>query len=172
MARSLVALAAALLFSGTALAQQAQPPLRLVVGFPPGGGIDLLTRVMGEELGSRLGRVVVVENRTGAGGNIAADIVAKAAPDGNTLGSVPAGPLVINRHLYRSMPFDPLNDLAPEDDALVGEMIRRAAAIARERGFAEGGYRTVFNCNRGAGQSVWHIHLHVLGGRRLTWPPG
>ncbi len=65
-----------------------------------------------------------------------------------------------------------LNDLSAADDGLMGEMIRRAAAIARERGYADGGYRAVFNCNREAGQSVWHIHLHVLGGRRLTWPPG
>ena len=107
-----LALLAALAFVGPAVAQ-GQPPIRLIVGFPPGGGIDLLTRVMGEELGQRLGRTVVVENRTGASGNIAADAVAKAAPDGNTLGAVPAGPLVINRHLYRSMPFDPLGDLVP-----------------------------------------------------------
>jgi len=65
-----------------------------------------------------------------------------------------------------------LNDLQPEDDGLVGEMIRRAAAIAAERGYAEQGYRTVFNCNREAGQSVFHIHLHLLAGRPLTWPPG
>ncbi len=65
-----------------------------------------------------------------------------------------------------------LNDLSPEDDALIGRMMRRAAAIAKERGFAERGYRTVFNCNREAGQSVWHIHLHVLGGRPMSWPPG
>jgi histidine triad (HIT) family protein len=65
-----------------------------------------------------------------------------------------------------------LNDLAAQDDALVGEMIRRAAALAREQGYAESGYRTVFNCNAGAGQSVFHIHLHVLGGRTFTWPPG
>jgi len=65
-----------------------------------------------------------------------------------------------------------LNDLAPPDDGLVGEMIRRAAAIARERGVAEAGYRTVFNCNRGAGQTIFHLHLHVIGGRRLSWPPG
>jgi histidine triad (HIT) family protein len=51
-------------------------------------------------------------------------------------------------------------------------MVRRAALIARERGFAEAGYRTVFNCNADAGQSVYHIHLHLLGGRTLTWPPG
>lgn len=65
-----------------------------------------------------------------------------------------------------------LNDLTPEDDALVGEMFRRAAAFAREQGTADRGYRTVFNCNRQAGQSVFHIHLHVLGGRPLGWPPG
>ena len=65
-----------------------------------------------------------------------------------------------------------LNDLAAGDASLVGAMIRRAAAIARDRGFAERGYRALFNCNREAGQSVFHIHLHVLGGRRLGWPPG
>ena len=65
-----------------------------------------------------------------------------------------------------------LNDLTPSEDALVGEMIRRAAAIAGERGVADTGYRTIFNCNRGAGQTVFHVHLHVLAGRRLSWPPG
>jgi histidine triad (HIT) family protein len=65
-----------------------------------------------------------------------------------------------------------LNDLSPADDALVGEMTRRAAALAKEHGYADRGYRTVFNCNAEAGQTVFHIHLHVLGGRRLTWPPG
>ena len=65
-----------------------------------------------------------------------------------------------------------LNDLVGEDDDLVGEMVRRAAAIAREHGYADRGYRTVFNCNAEAGQSVFHIHLHVLGGRAMSWPPG
>jgi histidine triad (HIT) family protein len=65
-----------------------------------------------------------------------------------------------------------LNDLDASHDALVGEMVRRAAAIAAERGYAERGYRTVFNCNAEAGQTVFHIHLHVLAGRGLTWPPG
>lgn len=65
-----------------------------------------------------------------------------------------------------------LNDLESGHDALVGALVRRAAAIAGERGYAEGGYRTVFNCNGDAGQTVFHLHLHVLGGRRLTWPPG
>ena len=65
-----------------------------------------------------------------------------------------------------------LNDLAPEYDALAGAMIRRAAAIAQDLGVAARGFRTVFNCNREAGQSVFHIHLHVLGGRPMHWPPG
>ena len=65
-----------------------------------------------------------------------------------------------------------LNDLSAEDDALVGEVVRRGAAIAGELGVSDGGYRTVFNCNADAGQTVFHIHLHVLGGRRLSWPPG
>ena len=65
-----------------------------------------------------------------------------------------------------------LNELTSEDDALVGEMTRRAAAIAKEHGHGERGYRTVFNCNADAGQTVFHIHMHVLGGRRFGWPPG
>jgi histidine triad (HIT) family protein len=65
-----------------------------------------------------------------------------------------------------------LNDLAPADDGLVGEMMRRAATLARARGVAESGYRTIFNCNRGAGQTIYHLHLHVIAGRRLSWPPG
>ncbi len=65
-----------------------------------------------------------------------------------------------------------LNDLSPADDALVGEMVRTAASIAKENGHADRGYRTVFNCNADAGQTVFHLHLHLLGGRKMTWPPG
>jgi histidine triad (HIT) family protein len=65
-----------------------------------------------------------------------------------------------------------LNDVGTEDDQLVGELVRRAAAIAKERGLSAGGYRTVFNTNREAGQTVFHIHLHLLGGRSMAWPPG
>lgn len=65
-----------------------------------------------------------------------------------------------------------LNDLHESDQALVGQLVRRAAAIAAEKGFAQRGYRTVFNCNAEAGQTVFHIHLHLLAGRTLAWPPG
>jgi histidine triad (HIT) family protein len=74
--------------------------------------------------------------------------------------------LIPRRHISR------LNDLSPADDALVGQMVRRAAALARENGYADNGYRTVFNTNADAGQTVFHIHLHVLAGRGLMWPPG
>jgi histidine triad (HIT) family protein len=65
-----------------------------------------------------------------------------------------------------------LNDLTPADDGLVGSMIRVAASLAREHGYSDRGYRTLFNTNREAGQSVFHIHLHLLAGRSFTWPPG
>jgi histidine triad (HIT) family protein len=65
-----------------------------------------------------------------------------------------------------------LADLAPDDDQIVGEIVRRAAAIARDRAVEAGGYRTIFNTNRDAGQTVFHIHLHLLGGRSFRWPPG
>ncbi len=65
-----------------------------------------------------------------------------------------------------------LNDLTSDDNDLVGELVRRAAAIAKERGISATGYRTVFNTNSDAGQSVLHIHLHLLGGRSMHWPPG
>src|SRR3954468_11488592 len=65
-----------------------------------------------------------------------------------------------------------LNDLSAGDDQVVGEVVRRAAAIADERGISAAGYRTVFNTNRDAGQTVFHIHLHLIGGRAMHWPPG
>jgi histidine triad (HIT) family protein len=65
-----------------------------------------------------------------------------------------------------------LNDVTPEDEPLVGRMHARAAALARQLGVADRGYRAVFNCNSEAGQSVFHIHLHLLGGRPMAWPPG
>jgi len=65
-----------------------------------------------------------------------------------------------------------LNDLTPDDAPLMGEMALAAQAIARQEGIGERGYRTIMNCNLAGGQTVYHIHLHVLGGRQMTWPPG
>ena len=64
-----------------------------------------------------------------------------------------------------------LNDVQAEDEALVGHMVKAAATIAEQLGFDENGYRTVFNCNPHGGQTVYHIHLHLLGGKPMGWPP-
>ena len=93
---------------GLALGQGAWPdrPVRVVVPFPPGGSLDVLTRLVCEALTHRLGQPVLVENRPGAGGNIGTDAVAKSPADGYTLGSVSLGLLSINQFLYSRMPFD------------------------------------------------------------------
>jgi histidine triad (HIT) family protein len=65
-----------------------------------------------------------------------------------------------------------LLDLTPDDEALVGHMHLIAVKLAREAGHSDDGFRVLFNCNRAAGQTVWHLHLHVLAGRTLGWPPG
>ena len=126
----------------------AAPPggrsVRLVVPFPAGGSIDLMSRLLAEALQSRLGRPVVVENRAGAGGNVGTEALARAAPDGDTLGALPANLFTINRHVYRRLPFDPdadftllgrfatfpsvllaANDYAPRD---LGELARATRA--------------------------------------------
>lgn len=69
-------------------------------------------------------------------------------------------------------PIATLNDAAPDDAALLGRLMLAAAEFARREGFADAGYRVVMNCNADGGQSVFHIHLHLLAGRQMTWPPG
>lgn len=65
-----------------------------------------------------------------------------------------------------------INDIAEEDATLIGQMVLTAKKLAAQEGLAEDGYRLAMNCNENGGQSVYHIHLHLLGGRRMTWPPG
>ena len=69
-------------------------------------------------------------------------------------------------------PLATLNDAAPAQAELLGRLLLAAAAWARAQGFAEDGYRVVMNCNGDGGQTVFHIHLHLLAGRRMSWPPG
>jgi tripartite-type tricarboxylate transporter receptor subunit TctC len=112
-----------LLFAATTRAQPwPQKTVRVLVGLPPGGNPDVLARLMAAKLGEALGQQFVVENRPGAGTNIAADVVAKSAPDGHTLLVSDSGIASINPHLYRSMPFDPFRDLAPVSMAVVAPM--------------------------------------------------
>ncbi len=104
----------ALAFCGTALSQSyPAKSIRFIVSFPPGGSSDLIVRAIAPHMSNRLGQPVVVENRPGAGGMIGVDAVAKAPPDGYTIGLAAAGALSSNISLYPSMPFHPEKDLAP-----------------------------------------------------------
>ena len=106
-------LAAALLACTAAIAQaQALPskPIRFIVPYLAGGTTDLVARTVGEEMSRRLGQPVLIENRPGAGGNIGMDAVAKAAPDGTTIGFGAISTNALNAHIYRKMPFDPRRD--------------------------------------------------------------
>jgi tripartite-type tricarboxylate transporter receptor subunit TctC len=113
--RMILGSAGAAALSGRVQAQPAYPnrPIRLICPYPAGGATDVLTRILADGLRERLGQPVVVENRSGAGGIIGVDAVAKAAPDGYVLGTAPVGNFVINPLLYTSMPHDPARDLAP-----------------------------------------------------------
>jgi histidine triad (HIT) family protein len=105
-----------------------------------------------------------------AAGEIPADIVYEDADlvafrDLNP--QAPTHILVIPRK-----PIPTLNDVGPDDAELIGKLFLAAARIAAQEGIAESGYRTLINCNAAAGQTVYHLHLHLLGGRPLRWPPG
>jgi len=69
-------------------------------------------------------------------------------------------------------PIPTVNDIQPDQAELIGKMVLAAQLVAREQGVAEDGYRLVMNCNEDGGQTVFHIHMHVLGGRPMSWPPG
>lgn len=107
--QGLTALASASLLPGLSWAQQTRP-LRLVVPFPPGGATDITARVMAEPLSRFLGQSVIVENRAGAGGSIGMSEVAKAAPDGFTLGVATLSTHGVNPSVYKKLPYDPIKD--------------------------------------------------------------
>ena len=88
-------------------------PIRVVVGFPPGGGADVVARLIAKHLQETWGQTAVVDNRSGAGGNVGTEIVAKSKPDGYTLLLTSPGPVAINPSLMSNMPFDPRKDFAP-----------------------------------------------------------
>ena len=119
--RQLARALAALLAAGSVAAALAQAPatdfpkqpIRMVVTFPPGGSADGIVRMLVPRLNEKLGQQVIVDNRPGAGGNIGLTLVAKAPPDGYTLGVGAAGALSANSSLYAKMPFDPLKDFKP-----------------------------------------------------------
>jgi tripartite-type tricarboxylate transporter receptor subunit TctC len=119
--RNIYSTAAALLalasgaFCASAVAADDYPsrPIRIMVGFAPGGAPDMIARVLGEKLAERFGQPVVVENRVGAQGNTAMAAVAKAAADGYTLALMPVGNAAVNPALFANLPYDPVKDFAP-----------------------------------------------------------
>src|SRR5712691_6648404 len=117
--RSLFALLAVVLSQGV-FSQSPFPnrPVSMVVGFEPGGGTDTVARIVAKFLGDNLGQQVVVENRAGAGGNIAVDYTVKSQPDGYTLVLANVGALTVNPHMMK-LGYDPMRDLAPVTMAVV-----------------------------------------------------
>lgn len=99
--------------AASVFAQNLPDSARILVGFPPGGAPDLISRRLAEQLTGKLARAVIVDNRAGAGGRIAADVARQAAPDGLTLLLNPAGMLTINPHIYTKLNYDPFKDFAP-----------------------------------------------------------
>src|SRR5438128_2068033 len=88
-------------------------PLKLIVPYPAGGGTDIAARWIGQKLGDRLKQPVIIDNRPGANGNIGTDLIAKATPDGYTIGMATPGPVTVGRSLYSKLAYDPEKDLVP-----------------------------------------------------------
>src|SRR5687768_4109472 len=114
---------AALVASGAAFAQFPSRAITVLVPIPPGGAPDIAARVLAEKLSQAFASPVIVENRPGANGNVAAELVARAAPDGHTLGLLADSQVTINPHLYRAMPFDTLRDLEPVHTVAVNQFV-------------------------------------------------
>jgi tripartite-type tricarboxylate transporter receptor subunit TctC len=113
-----VALAAALLAASAAVAQASdtewpQRPIRLIVPFPAGASTDIIARILAQKMGQQLGQQIVIENRAGASGNIGADAIAKATPDGYTIGIATASTHAVAASLTANLPYDPIKDFAP-----------------------------------------------------------
>jgi tripartite-type tricarboxylate transporter receptor subunit TctC len=177
-----ILLAAALCALGTAAPAQTYPtrPIRLIVSYPPGGASDLIARVFAAPLSERLGQPVVVENRPGANGNVAAEAAARAEADGYTLFLGPSSVFAINPHLYARMPIDPLKDFAPIASLIENELVLAANTRLTEgmdfRGFialAKKSDPPLFYASIGNG-SEHHLAMELLkraAGIALTHVP-
>jgi len=122
ISRAGLAICLAILGSGAFAQNYPTRPIRVVVPFTPGTGMDIIARNVGPKLSDRLGQPVVIDNRPGASGNLGAELVAKAAPDGYTM-MISGNPLVTSPHLYRNVPYNPLTDFAPISLAAYGTLM-------------------------------------------------
>jgi tripartite-type tricarboxylate transporter receptor subunit TctC len=135
--RAAAAMLAAWAALGAPLARAQVVPsvIHMIVAYPPGGVSDVIGRALAEKLGAQLGSTIVVENKAGASGTIGMDAVAKAAPDGATIGFSAVSPLVLNPHLAKS-PFDPLKDIAPVASVMYSPILLLATPATGTRDFA------------------------------------
>jgi tripartite-type tricarboxylate transporter receptor subunit TctC len=152
-------------------------PVRIVVGFGAGGLADLTVRIVGEQLSRRLGQQVVVDNRPGAGGGIAARAAATAAPDGQTLIVLSTGN-AINASLFRTLPYDPIADFTPISAMVSFDLVVLTAAGSRLRGVADllaagrqGGRLTMATISPGSTQNLAAEWLRVAAGLEATVVP-
>jgi tripartite-type tricarboxylate transporter receptor subunit TctC len=171
-------LSAGILSMGTAFSAEPYPvrPIRMIVGFAPGGGTDLTARPVAQKLSELLGQQVIVENRPGAAGNIATEQVAKAAPDGYTLLMGTIAALAINPSLYGNLRFDPETDLAPViqvvdatnvlalHPSVPASSVKELIALAREKSLSAGssgigatGHLSIELFNLMAGVKLVHV---------------
>jgi len=122
ISRAGLAICLAILGGGAFAQNYPSRPIRVVVPFTPGTGMDIIARNVGPKLSERLGQPVVIDNRPGASGNLGAELVAKATPDGYTM-MISGNPLVTSPHLYRNVPYNPLTDFAPISLAAYGTLM-------------------------------------------------
>jgi len=142
-------------------------PIRMYVGFPPGGAADIVARVIGQALSERLGQPIVIENKPGSGANIAGDALAKSAPDGYTLMHGPDNLFIANPHIYAKMPFNPLKDLTPVSSLISNQLmlaVHPSVPAGNLREFVELARRTkppLFYASIGNG-SQHHLAMEML----------
>jgi tripartite-type tricarboxylate transporter receptor subunit TctC len=145
-------------------------PIHVIVPFDAGSTPDLVARIVSERLAARLGQSMVVENKSGASGNIGTDLVAKAAPDGQTIGVSIAGPLAVNPLLFKKMPYDPARDLEPVTVAVSQPSVlvvasKHAAGSAKDFfALLKGGQAKLTFASIGAG-SISHLAMETVAAR-------
>ena len=157
-----------LLVAGPLFAQVAYPTkqVRMVVPFPAGGSADILCRIVGEKLGAAWNQPVIIDNRAGAGGNVGAEIVYRAEPDGYTLLCSPPGPLSINHNLYKTMPYDwtkfvPVTVLALVPNAISARIDLPASSVQELIAYAKANPGKVTYASQGNG-STSHLSAQML----------
>jgi tripartite-type tricarboxylate transporter receptor subunit TctC len=175
-----VIVAASLLLAAPCLAQTTYPnkQVRVVVPFPAGGSADILCRLVGEKLSTAWGQTVIIDNRAGAGGNVGAEIVYRAEPDGYTLLCSPPGPLSINHNLYKSLPYDwtkfvPIGVLALVPNVITARIDLPAGSLQEFIAYAKAnpGKATYASQGNGSTSHLSASNLATLAGIELVHVP-